>query len=410
MHYIAEEAITGAVLPLLQTKEETYMVGFSTPSGMRTPFYSFCEEAPHCKEFHHSYRVLPHWKAVEADRNNFTHEKWTHEFEADWGSSEDGVYNPKYVDAAGKNYLYKDQKPISGWKYCIGVDWNEKYGTEISVVGLSGFNSRFKLVESLHIEPSEFTQLSGVKKILEMNKKWKPEYIYIDAGNGSTNYELLRKRAQKSIGVDSLTARLLKTLKKYDSGASIETKDPVTKKKVKKPAKSFMINASVRFFEQYMIDIPTEDVKLDKQIRNYIIVRYTPNGNPVYGLNEEKIGDHRLDAFNLALVAFHLEFDSLHIHNNVSTAVGAAPDPRKAKKDNDRLNLDEDNTPDARRLDHGLGFSMGHVSGKVKSNLNKNRNRLGWETDEEEKFVAIAAQRKRSRNRHSGNRPQRTNF
>lgn len=862
MHYIAEEAITGAVLPLLQTKEETYMVGFSTPSGMRTPFYSFCEEAPHCKEFHHSYRVLPHYKAVEADRNNFTSEKWTHEFEADWGSSESGVYNPKYVDAASQNYRYSDEKPKPGWKYCVGTDWNEKHGTEIAVVGLSPMTNKFKTVETLHIEPSEFTQLEGVKTLLSINKKWKPDFIYIDAGNGclhkdslvytingvkqikdivigdyvlshegefrlvtnavntgtkesylikpafclatkasrqhrhviyrskdrfndfnnvnpiefcssdintievtteqldkdkdfflvpkqniskmknslivdlaeelsdvpnleyddhyiwnkhsfetsnelsisnivkayntsgptvqrtkrklknkerlapaekrlakqlfndhgdlwyisepkktprfidildpdflyvygwylsegysgknsieicqmpfhykeeferlinvcsnrwktsvlkrdngmikfyildsviskffskiggkdcyskfidkrimennghellpsliygdghehkhgvnlsmtsktlvyqvrqmlvnngilsgihyikprkrkdgykdsveqlmlslnsrkfnvdkinsllktntlpredvqrrkyielddcflvpikkadyigeisdmydltvnidetfcvngfathnSTNYELIRKRAMKARGVDPVTANLLKILKRYDSGASIETKDPVTKQKVKKPAKPFMINASVRMFEQYMVSFPSEDIKLDKQLRNYIIERHTPNGNPVYGLNEEKIGDHRLDAFNLAIVAFHLEFDSLHMSNKIETRVGVAPDPRRAKKDAERTSLSETSTPSSRRVEDNTSISPHiHLPGKIDKASNIGQNRLGWATDEEEKYAAINRQRSMSRNRVRSNRPKRSNF
>ena len=59
-----------------------------------------------------------------------------------------------------------------------------------------------------------------------MNKKWEPDYIYIDAGNGATNAELLYSKAKKASSTgDKITARLLKTLKKYDSGSNITVKD-----------------------------------------------------------------------------------------------------------------------------------------------------------------------------------------
>jgi hypothetical protein len=418
MQYISEEAILGAVYPILQTHPDTFLVGFSTPNSMRTPFYSLCKENPMCKEFHYTYRVLPHWKAVEADRGEFTEIKWNNEFEAEFGESEAGVYKPSYIDASMQIYKYSDYSPTPGWKYCIGTDWNEKYGTEIVVLGWSPFKSRFIVVDTIHIEPSQFTQLDGINKLLDLNRKWLPEYIYIDSGNGSTNSELLFSRALKARGIDEPTARLLKTLKKYDSGASILTKDPLTKQDVKKPAKAFMVNASVRAFEQGKIIFSAEDTKLEKQLRNYIIERYTPTGNPVFGLNEEAIGDHRLDALNLAIVAFHLEFDDLYkAAKNISMEVYSAPDPRSVMQQilRSEHSLTTDNNPQNRRLeDPNISVSNYlagiNIPGKIDKTLILKTNRLGWDTDEEEKYSAIARQRKNSRLKLSRNRPQRTNF
>lgn len=870
MQYISEEAILGAVYPILQTHPDTFLVGFSTPNSMRTPFYSLCKENPMCKEFHYTYRVLPHWKAVEADRGEFTEIKWNNEFEAEFGESEAGVYKPSYIDASMQIYKYSDYSPTPGWKYCIGTDWNEKYGTEIVVLGWSPFKSRFIVVDTIHIEPSQFTQLDGINKLLDLNRKWLPEYIYIDSGNGclykdtlvqtnngvkeikdisvgdmvlshngkyketlsivatgkknsfnvkvafslpltasdchthiiyrskdrfndfenisspnqfcssdvnlkevrtdeldvnrdfflipkqklvnikdslivdlakelkdvpnlqfddthvwtshgystsnilsssflikkyntsratvqrtirkaisgdhmapaearlfkkasadygndwylpkykkisrfinildkdflnlygwylsegyagvnnieicqmpshykeefdnlidycssswdcniltkkngmrrlfilssllseffkriggshcynkfidkrifdnngisllpslfwgdghehehgvnlsltsntlvmqvrqmlinngilsglhriksrkrsdgykdstpqlmlylnankknhkkinlllssnvkaregiyrrkyielddcflvplkkidyigevddmfdlmidqdasfcangiathnSTNNELLFSRALKARGIDEPTARLLKTLKKYDSGASILTKDPLTKQDVKKPAKAFMVNASVRAFEQGKIIFSAEDTKLEKQLRNYIIERYTPTGNPVFGLNEEAIGDHRLDALNLAIVAFHLEFDDLYkAAKNISMEVYSAPDPRSVMQQilRSEHSLTTDNNPQNRRLeDPNISVSNYlagiNIPGKIDKTLILKTNRLGWDTDEEEKYSAIARQRKNSRLKLSRNRPQRTNF
>ena len=873
MDYVDERAITGAVLPLLATSPNTSLIGFSTPSGMRTPYYKFCEENPYYKEFQYNYRVLDHWKLIEMEKSNYTEENWTHEYLAEWGTSEAGVYKPSYIDRALKQYKYSDHKPTPGWKYCIGTDWNEKHGTEIITVGYSQFSTVFHVVDSLHIERSEFTQLEGVRALLGMVKKWRPEFVYIDAGNGclhedsfvftnknlkkikdisvgdevlshngrfkkvidvvstgtkesyllkpayclpvkvsdrhkhivyrakdrfndfneikglkdlcslgfkleefktteldkdkdflvvpkqnisnavnsyvvdlveelkdvpnldydennvwtkhsysvvptlsvndiikkyntsratvqrtkrklktgeplapsekrlakqlfidygdewhkpdhkkisryidildpdflnlygwylseghagennieisqmpfhykkefnnlisycsskwdtnviakpngiirlfilsslltkffkriggshcydkfidsrilenngrsllpslfwgdghehkhgvnisltsltltmqirqmlinngllaglhyvsprkrtdgykdsapqlmlylnankdnsdkinkilkskvkaregiyrrkyfeasdcflvpvkkinnigkvdnmydltvegdasfcvngfathnSTNYELLRKTAHKEsiAGGDRDIAKLLHTLKKYDSGASIETRDPITKQKTRKPAKSFMINASVRMFELNKIVISSQDMVLEKQLRNYIIERYTPNGNPVYGLNEQRIGDHRLDALNLALVAFHLEFDDLHKINNYCTSVDAVPDPRAIKMAeirNKNISNASGNSPSDRRLEGNIRKTPSEdlVFPSVPARLDDpnnsiKTNRLGWDTDQEGIRMEEFLQRKRA-NRSGNDRPQRTNF
>jgi replicative DNA helicase len=415
MDYIDQKAINGAVLPLLSTSPHTALVGFSTPSGFQTPYYKFCTDNPHYVEFMFNYKVLPHWKNVEMERPSFTEEEWTHEYLAEWGSSEEGVYKPSYIDAALQTYLYGDHVRSPAWRYCIGTDWNEKHGTEIVVVGYNTLNGLYKVVESILVPKSEFTQLSGVEKLLDMNTKWKPSFIYIDAGNGSTNYELLRKTAYEQRRKDGNrdTARILDILKKYDAGSSLKIKDPVTGEEVRSPAKPFMVNASVRMFEQQRISISAADQVLEKQLRNYIVERMTPTKVPVYGLSEPRVGDHRLDALNLALVAFQLEFNDLHIVN-VLTSVGAAPDPRTKS-----MSLREDtkmeykqHQPEDRRLKtlertSPLGALPARIDNQREAIKN---NRPGWEIDREPEFAAKHLQRIRGRGSVSRGRPSRTNF
>jgi len=416
MDYIDEKAITGAVIPILQTNPRTALVGFSTPAGFKTPYYHFCEDNPYYVEFHHNYKVLPHYKNVEMERSSFTEDEWIHEFLAEWGSSEKGVYKPAYIDQALKNYKYEEFKRSPGWRYCIGTDWNEKHGTEIAVLGHNMITGRFQIVETKHIQRSEFTQLMGVQTLLEMNRKWKPSFIYIDAGNGSTNYELLRKTAyeQRVKGGDLDTARLLDILRRYDSGSSIITKDPITHQEKKTPAKPFMVNASVRMFEQGRIIISSADSTLEKQLRNYIIDRYTPTKTPVYGMEDEKIGDHRLDALNLAIVAFHLEFDDLHATKFLTT-VGVALDPRTKKQTletRDSQIQKSDHGPSERRLE--ANSSQSRVFGIMPARIDSSRiissNRPGWENDTEAERHQQFLQRKRSRGGSMRDRPSRSNF
>jgi hypothetical protein len=419
MDYIDENALQSAVLPILHTTPQTTLVGFSTPSGFKTPYYQMCTENPTYKEFYYSYKVLPWWRQVEAEKSSFTEEQWKREYLAEFADAEFGVYKPSYIDRSLIDYEYNNMTRNVNWKYTIGADWNEKYGTELVVLGYNPFTQVFQLVEANHIEKSEFTQLAGVSRLLELNKKWKPAFIYVDAGNGSSNVELLRKTAfeNSTSSGDRDTARLLQILKKYDAGSAIETRDPISHQKVKAQAKPFMVNSSVRLFEQNKIKLSVHDNKLEKQLRNYIIERLSPTKVPVYGLSEPKVGDHRLDALNLAIVAFTLEFDDLHARH-VSMDVGAVADPRSLKSSEDKNGRLEEirySRPEERRIDSpGLTWAEQEVFGK--SNPGKMdlqhipTNRPGWSTDEEDKVRQDWIHRRRSRGNSTFNRPKRSNF
>lgn len=416
--YVDENALQGAVLPILHTTPTTTLVAFSTPSGFKSVYYSMCCDNPGYKEYHYTYKVLPHWKNVEAEKSAFTEEQWNREYLANFGDAESGVYKPSYVDRATINYEYKDMIRNPMWKYTIGTDWNEKHGTEICVLGYNTLTRMFQVVETVLIEKSEFTQLSGISRLLEANRKWKPSFIYIDAGNGSTNYELIRKTAYENSTRDGDrdTARLLQILKRYDSGASIETRDPVNQQKTKSPAKPFMVNSSVRLFEQNKIRISSFDNVLEKQLRSYIIERLTPTKTPVYGLSEPKVMDHRLDALNLAIVAFQLEFSDLHAQN-VCTETAAAADPRTARQNtgssNGKTEEDKYSKPEDRRLESA---SMTWVEQQlfnkgVKSDLSHiPSNRPGWDIDKEQEKRSEWLQRRRSRGNVGRDRPNRSNI
>jgi hypothetical protein len=413
MDFIDENSITGAVLPILQTNANTDLIGFSTPSGFPTTYYEFCTQNPQYIEFHYDYKVLPHWKNVDMERWQYSEEKWTHEFLAEFGSAESGVYQPKYIQQALTLYRYSDCSPTPGWRYCIGTDWNEVHGAEIIVLGFNTFTGKFRLVEAVHVEHSEFTQLSSIEKLLEMNRKWKPLFVYIDSGNGSTNDELLRKTSYEHRtrqGGDPQTAKLLDTLKKYNSGSSIVVKDPVTREEHKTPAKPFMVNASIRMFEQHRIEVSSEDNVLKLQLENYMIKRYTPTKTPVYGLKDEKVLDHRLDALNLAIVAFHLEFDDLYKTDFITTAV-AAVDPRMANSNRVKIGIDgQVHAPESRRIDDNNSI-MSHIitPGRIDRTIIKT-NRPGFLNDTEEQRMLEYQQRQRARRVRAGQRPSRTTF
>lgn len=404
MDFADDKAIVGGLFPILQTTPETAMTGFSTPTGFKSTYYAICEDNPYYKEFHYNYRVLPHWRMVEKDRPQYTEDEWVHEMLAEWGSAESGVYKPSYVDRSLRAYLYDEQQPSTGWRYVMGVDWNEKHGAELVVVGENVNGGYYQIVEALAVEKSEFTQLKSVQALIALHRKWSPVKIYVDAGNGSTNYELIRKISyeQRRPGGDKQVAKLLDIVKKYDAGSSIEVHDPITNEKRKTPAKPYMVNAAVRVFEQDKMRISSADKILEPQLRNYIIERISPTGTPVYGMRDKKVPDHRLDAFNLAMVAYFKEFGGLQRTNVITTALSAVNPvsklggaPRKEAKPGG---------PEERRIDSDSDRSVimrgAYLPARVDMGKNIPTNKPGWEYDLEDHYERLNQHRRNRRNRN----------
>lgn len=381
--YVEEESFKSVISPILYTTPDVSLTAFSTPSPFKNTFFQFCKENPFYKEFYYSYRVLPWWREIEKERENLTEDQFNTEYEAIFPEGESGVFKPSYVDKALTDYTYDSCffNPI--WKYTMGVDWNEIHGTEIVVKGYDPTHQKSRIVDAKIIESTSYTMLKGVDAVIEMNKKWRPIAVYADAGNGASNIELLHKKAEEAkLNGDRVTANLLKTLKKYDSGSNIKVKDPITKEDIKKQAKSFMVNAAVRLFEQKKIEISAHDNILEKQLRNYIIERISSTGNPVYGLEESKVLDHRLDAMNLACVAFQLECNDLH-RITYTSDVAAAMDPRIRDRN---MAPSGDLRPEARDIEeiHPLQkilFPDNPQRMEIFNNLKSSR--LGWQTDTE---------------------------
>jgi hypothetical protein len=156
-----------------------------------------------------------------------------------------------------------------------------------------------------------WTQLSACHKIAEANRLWKPVSIYVDAGFGATQLEVLRK-----FGFDALSdptrgpthpdSALARNVKSYNFSSKVETRDLFTKQPMQKAAKPFLVESTVRRFEAGDIKVPETDESLEAQLLGYIIDRITPTGNPVYKASASA-GDHALDAMMLSIIAFVLE-------------------------------------------------------------------------------------------------------
>lgn len=290
----------------------------STPSGKREKFYDICNSKT-WKEFHYPSSVNPMYSKQQDDlfRESLTDIGYKHEVLAEFGEQEEGVFQNVYVQAARKDFKYGQFAYNPTWKYTVGVDWNDtKNGTTIAVLGLNPHQNKFVLVDRYIVSRDGWTQLSACDKIAEVNRLWKPMAIYLDAGYGSTQYEVLRKFGFDSMrdpakGPTHQDSKLPLVLKQYDFGSKVDTRDIFTGQPMSKEAKPFLIESTIRRFEAQDIEIPKEDTDLEAQLLGYVIDRVTPTGRPVYKASSPETGDHLLDAVMLSIMAFILEASPL---------------------------------------------------------------------------------------------------
>jgi len=290
----------------------------STPSGKREKFYQTCFSTLF-KEFYYPSQVNPMWNdQLEAlFKEQLTEIGYKHEVLGEFGEQEEGVFQNVYVQAAKTNYKYGEKAYHNTWTYSIGVDWNDtKNGTTIVVVGFDPTLKKFFIVDRKTVSRDGWTQLEACEKVAELNRLWRPAFIYLDAGFGGTQWEVLRKYGYDSTidptkGPTHPDSRLKDIVTRYDFGSKIEIRDLFTHQPIQKDAKPFLIENTVRRFESQDIKIPDTDELLERQLLGYVIDRITPTGRPVYKAGDETAGDHILDALMLAMVGFTLEVSPL---------------------------------------------------------------------------------------------------
>ena len=327
MDMIPEEILDKVIQPILLTKPEVYMIATSTPIGKRAKFYSWCLERPDFKEDYYPSTVLPHWDQIKHELEaESTKESFDAEYMADFIEGQYGVFKPTLVQNGRADYTYEDTKSnrILRKKFgiddpnnmirCIGIDWNKNAGTEFFVIGYSTSAGIWIALDAINVPPSEYSAQRWMKEVIRLNYKWKPDYIYADEGYGHTIIEDLHLHSHKMKGkpnktaMDKQTAQIADRLTSFNFSKNVEIRDPVDGTTIKKPGKHFLVENAVRTFEDGLFFFPYQDEVLTKQLLNYIVVRTSPTtGKPIYGAENQRIGDHRLDAMMLALAGITLE-------------------------------------------------------------------------------------------------------
>lgn len=347
----------------------------STPTGRRGMFWKVCtmkEMGWH--EFYYPTMVNPEWSpSMEKElRGMFSDVAYQHEVLAEFGDETIGVFKKEFIDRARQDYPYTDRVSHVAHRI-IGVDW-DKYGnaTQIIVTEYDPFPNEgrgvFKIINRIEIPKGHFTLDNGVRKIIELNTYYDPDYIYVDRGYGEYQVETLHK-----YGLEHPESKLHNKVKGIAFSGSVEVRDPFTKVVERKPVKPFMVNQTNLLLERDRIWVSEQDDMVWKQMENYQVIRVTTSGQPVYTSEFE----HALDAFMLTILGFVTQMpdiakviDKPNVARKMITAKIATPDPLillNNDPDNDYAqSWDEPGVPPLKKVPLG-----------TKPNRNKNAG-LSW--------------------------------
>lgn len=311
MDYLDEASIEN-IVALIMEHGDVELIAASTPTGRREYFYRFCMERMDFKEFHFNSMHNPSWgPAMEQELRQFynTDAGWQHEILAEFGEATTSVFQYQYVQLARDDYRYEDCKPQSGWTYGIGIDWNDvNNGTKINVTGWNPEKQIFKVVEKATVQKLGWTQTLAIEELVQMNRKWNPDFVYVDAGYGAMQVEVIKKFGLDAKYANHQWARVdakLANVVGINFSSKVEVKDPLTGEPIMKPMKHYMVNNAVRRFEQGVLKFSVYDELLYKQLIGYQIAKVTASGMEVYEAGPD--GDHDLDGLMLALLAFQME-------------------------------------------------------------------------------------------------------
>jgi hypothetical protein len=280
----------------------------STPNGRRDMFYVFCHKKG-VKEFWLPSFVNPFFTPDDEkeQRDLLLESGFTHEILACFGEQTTGVFKPTLLDhVADTEYSYWNTRPFGyNGPIILGVDW-DKYGAGVNIVGVANVDGLLQMVIREEIERAahEHTLGAGVERIIQLDQIFHFAFIYVDRGYGERQWEELVEKlpwgVQRVIG------------KNYSS--SVEETDPVTMAIVREEFKPFMVDNAVNLYEKRRVRITPDDEKFIAQLNGYVQLRISPTGRPIFGsMDPERIGDHALEGWMMALLGHTEQFGELII-------------------------------------------------------------------------------------------------
>ena len=311
------ESDLDSILAILADNSEVELWMASTPKGKL--ILHKMEQLDTYKGFHFPSFVLPHYNDdLDKDfKNQLTPTGYVQEVMAEYGASDFGVFQTYFIDqslcsAMGQEQREEVLRNRKNYIMIMGCDWNDdSVGTRIVALAFDKTQKKFFVAEHQRVSKEGWSQVEAVTKIVELNRKYVFDHLYVDEGFGTSQVQFIKKFAVDQFGklpMGHPDLNLANTVPVCFS-SSVETIDVQTGAVIKKDTKVFLVENAARFLERglYVLD-PSYDRDLIAQMRGYIIKSRSPSGRPVFAAQDKRIGDHTLDAFMIAMYGFAMEY------------------------------------------------------------------------------------------------------
>ena len=307
------EADFNSILAILADNPDVELWVASTPNG-KSQLYRL-ENLEDYKGYHFPSFVLPHYndKLDREFKGQFTDIGYVQEVMAEFGEADSTVFQEYFLS---KNTITDiDRADVlknkNRYMVFLGGDWNDdKNGTRLLAIAFDKGTKTFFVVEKRRVSKEGWTQVAAVQEVIEFNRKYNFDHIYLDEGYGTSNIQFIRQYAIDKRGVlpaDHPDIKLSEVVG-VNFSSKVEVIPADGGEPIKKDMKAYLVENSVRLLERDAIKLDMEyDKSLIEQMGNYVVLRRSPTGKPIYGTTDTKVGDHDLDAFMIGLLGWSME-------------------------------------------------------------------------------------------------------
>ena len=316
--FLTQEAFD-SITAILMDKPNTEIICTSTPMGEGL-LYKFSNSKDY-KEFHFPSFCIPHYNddMDREFRNSLSMMAYIQEIMAEFGLSDNSVFDTDLVNRSTLIDTNADLHDVilNRDKYIVslGCDWNaDKVGTRICIIAFNKTDGKIFIANLSNVRREGWTQVAAVEKIVELNRLYTPDYIYVDEGFGEANVQQLKLIAVNSFGKLPMNHPdiKLRDVVPVNFSSTLELRDVMTGEIRKKYFKNFIVETTKRALETGILAFKNPiAAPIVEQMKNYIVKSRSANGREIYEAKNHEIGDHDLDAFMIALAGLQLNEDSI---------------------------------------------------------------------------------------------------
>lgn len=316
--FLTQEAFD-SITAILMDKPNTEIICTSTPMGEGL-LYKFANSKDY-KEFHFPSFCIPHYNddMDREFRNSLSMMAYIQEIMAEFGLSDNSVFDTDLVNRSTligtSESLHNVITNRNRYIVSLGCDWNaDKVGTRICVIAYDKIERKIIIANLSNVRREGWTQVAAIDKIVELNRLYTPDYIYVDEGFGEANVQQLKLIAVNLFGkvpADHPDLRL-RDVVPVNFSSTLELRDVMTGEIRKKYFKNFIVETTKRALETGLLAFKDPiSAPIVEQMKNYIVKSRAANGREVYEAKNSEIGDHDLDAFMIALAGLQLNENSI---------------------------------------------------------------------------------------------------